>query len=132
MSKIILNQAEPSANLSMKIMNSVINYDRRRNRIRLITHSILSLVTFIALIPAVRYLLINLSESGFYSYFSLLISDSKYALIYFGDFIMSLTNSWPILASIIVLLITIALINSIRKIIIYSKFIITNDQPISL
>lgn len=126
------NHAEARADLVGQIMHRIELYEYRRNLARLITHSVLSLATGVALIPAISYMQNSLSESGFSSYLSLIISDGTHVFSYISDLILSLASSWPLPASILVLGVTVVFINSIRNITRYTKYLSINREfPIS-
>ncbi|MFA6554653.1 MAG: hypothetical protein WCS89_04085 [Candidatus Paceibacterota bacterium] len=126
---IKINQIEPSPKLAFSIMEKITKYETRHFRIRVALHSILTIGTSLAFIPTISYFGEGLSQSGFSSYMSLIISDSSYVMSHFGNLVLSVATSWPVLASIIVLGLTIILINSIRRIVQYSSALSFNHNP---
>ncbi len=118
MKKIIFQNSEKSSGKTVDlIMSRIEHYESRRYWSRIFIHSTLVVGTGYSLFPATKLLVANLTDSGFFSYLSLIFSDGKYVTDYIGDLMLTLANSLPITASIIVLGALIIFINSFKKIV---------------
>jgi hypothetical protein len=118
MKKIIFHPNEKVRDTAVdSVMLRINHYESRRYWSRIFIHSALVLVTGYSLFPATKLLISNLTDSGFFSYFSLIFSDGTYVTNYIGDLMLTLANSLPITASIIVLGALIIFINSFKKIV---------------
>lgn len=118
MTKIILTESNKiGQNVIDAIMADISHYESRKYWIKVSLHVFLATGTGYALFPTTKLLITNLNDSGFVSYFSLIFSDGKYVLGYIGDLALTLANSLPINASIVVISILIIFLRSLKKII---------------
>lgn len=117
-----LHLHEPPHELVRLIATRVAREQQKRARLRLGIMSVLSLSSLITLIPALRYLIQGIEQSGFYQYISLAFSDGNIALYYWKEFTLSLAESLPLVATIATLSILFTLLLSIR-------FVARNIRP---
>lgn len=86
-------EADPA--LVSNICQNVILRNKRSAILRLWGFSITSLVSFVALIPAWKALLNDLTQSGLYEYLSLAFSNSGSVLSYWKEFTLSIAEALP-------------------------------------
>ena len=92
-----------------------IEYEKMRiARIRLILFSGAVFGSCIVLIPAFRYAAQDFYQSGFYQYFSLLLSDRAIVMTYWKDFVMSLAESLPFFSATAMLTLFFAFLGSLK------------------
>lgn len=89
--------------------------ERRTARVRVVLFGVLSVVSLAALIPALQYAGQQFYASGFYDYATLLFSDSSLALTYWREFGLSLTESIPSLALLLLIPIVALLLWSLKR-----------------
>ncbi len=94
---------EENFNLGKNIWLTLIKREKRNTQIKLWSFASMGFVSIIGLIPAIKILLTDLSQSGFYEYLSLAFSDSGLILSIWREFIFSLAESLPILSVIFTL-----------------------------
>ena len=102
------------SNLEETVWSSIAASERRGAKLRLWIFSLLGLVSLGGLVPAVSVLLNNLTQSGFYEYFSLIFSDSGAVLASWKEFIFSLAESLPLLSIIYTLSLIFVFFLSLR------------------
>ncbi len=133
MSKIIFtdNQYSPRTQIET-VMSKIAIYERRRITFKFSIHSSIIALAGTSLVYATNYLILNMKDSGFIDYISLIFTDSQIVFNYIGDFILSLASSWPIFATILVVGTLLIFINSIAKTFQYYSYLsINNKQSIS-
>lgn len=89
--------------------------ERRAARIRMTIFGILSLVSLAALVPALQYTAEQFYVSGFYDYTKLIFSDSSLVVTYWREFGLSLVDSLPSLALLLLIPIVALLIWSLKR-----------------
>ncbi len=82
------------------VVSRIHHYRTIRARIYLTAHIALVAVTIASLIPAIQYVTIEATHSGFMQYISLLVSDSSSIISNWKDFSLLIAESLPILGSI--------------------------------
>ena len=109
-----------------RILRSVIcrveQFEITRSHRKSVVYMVVSLVAFFTLVPAIYYILVSSSQSGFGSYISLIASDSTYMIQNWKEHSLSIVSSLPItgvMASLLVLLITMY---TMRRTIRYSEY----------
>ena len=98
------------------VMHRLAQAERRAARMRLGLSSVVALGSFLALIPVVEYTLEQFAASGFYTYLSLLFSDSSIVLTFWHEFALSLIESLPSLALALLIPLTVVLVWSVRRV----------------
>lgn len=88
----------PPAELENIIFTRIREEARRSARMRFIGTTLLSLGSFISLIPSFMYFMQNIRTSGFYDYLSLFFSDTATLASYWKEFSLSLAESLPFFA----------------------------------
>ena len=121
--KIRINFIEPRNNLYVFILGKIEQEKKRMAKIRLIYTSIIGVVSLAGSIPVLQYFLEELARSGFYQYFSLILSDGGTALTYWKEFSLSLVESLPVLG-------TTALLTILFILLVVSNFIIKDYRTI--
>jgi len=101
-------------NLSEKIINRIEFVERRSAKMRLVFFGALAVASVVAFIPALKYLINDLNNSGFYQYLSLVFSDSGIILASWKEFSLSLAESLPIFSTIIFLATIFIFLESIK------------------
>jgi len=117
-----LNRLEPPQFLMGNILAAIEIKKRRAARLRLALFGSFALASLTALIPAVQYFIAEISQSGFYQYFSLLFSDWNLVITYWNDFVLSLAEALPVLAITSVLSAVFVFLGSLRLAVNQIKF----------
>jgi hypothetical protein len=112
---VLFKETDPPERLYGAISARIHELERRSAALRLGLFSVVALLSGIALVPAVQYALGQLYTSGFYDYFSLLFSDSSFVLAYPREFVLSLAESLPSIAVLLLIPIVFALVWSLRR-----------------
>lgn len=91
-----LAQREVPAGLFKKVMDGIYQAQRRRViRYRLVLFSAGIIGSVVAFIPVFGMVQADFNGSGFFSFFSLIFSDSGVVMAYWQNFFMSLLESFP-------------------------------------
>lgn len=115
--KVINKDNQKLSNEIIDLVNTRINKHKRFIQVRdYIIHSTISLVAIVALIPSLQNLYTNLEKSGFFSFISVVFTDSQAILEIFNDFILAVAYSIPLSSMFFAGVIFIIFINSTRKI----------------
>jgi len=122
-------QVEPSQKIALCVMEKIEKYESKHCKVRMFLHGSLIIGSSLALIPTLSYLSSSLSQSGFNSYLSLILSDGAYVYSHLGELVLSIATSWPLPASILILGIAIIFTNSLRRIFQYSEELSHNYNP---
>lgn len=107
---------QPSSGLLSTILNRI-QYEQQRLSVQrhLIFFSSGTIGSIIALAFGTNMLIANSTESGFISFLSLLFSDSKVMLTYWQNIGFALLETLPTTGVIILLVATLVLLGSIKK-----------------
>jgi hypothetical protein len=89
--------------------------ERRTARMHTALFSVLSIVFLVASVPALQYAGQQFYASGFYDYLALLFSDSSLVLTYWREFGLSLMESLPSLALLLLIPIVAMLLWSLKR-----------------
>ncbi len=76
-----------------------------------------TLASVAVLVPVLQYTSEQLYSSGFYEYLSFMASDRSLALTYWREFSLSLVESLPSIALLLLLPVVVALVYSLRKLV---------------
>ena len=87
---------EPSPILASTVWDAIIARDKRVIRFKLWIFSFMGFASLLGLVPVFKILLNDLTQSGFYEYFSLIFSDGGSMLAYWKELFLSLAESLPI------------------------------------
>ncbi len=90
-------QVEPPYGLSRRIMSHIGETNRNALRVRFFTFIIMALGSSVVFVDMTVNLFTNLSQSGFYQYSSLLLSDGATIGLYWKQLGLSLLESLPLL-----------------------------------
>jgi len=124
------NLVEPPAGLFDKIMCRIEKEKKILTlRRRIIIFSFGLIGSAVAFIPAFAYARSGFVESGFYSFFSLLFSDTEIVLVYWENFAQSLLETLPVLG-LAVLLDTVAVFLESLKMLIRDLKIFYNSKQL--
>ncbi len=104
--EIFQSLASPRPRLALKgaIEQALMRRMRRGHRLQIFTMGLCSLLSFGALVPAMRLLLNEASISGFTSYVRLVVSDGSSALEVWRELLLSIAQTLPVMGFIAVLL----------------------------
>jgi hypothetical protein len=91
------------AKLRANILTRIGREEFRRARIYLFASATVGAVGVFGALLSIKYMLQGLSQSGFYNYFSLLISDPDMMLTYWREFALSIVESAPFIGITILL-----------------------------
>lgn len=114
---IYLQTVEPRSGLYGAVMQRIALARQRSARVRTALFSVLALASATLLVPAAQYAAEQFYASGFYDYLTLIISDRGFVLAYWQQFSLSLVESLPSLALLLLVPIVVALIYSLRRIV---------------
>jgi hypothetical protein len=117
-----LKVEEPPAHLFINILKQVEKNQRTYARNRFIFNTVALMVSVVALIPAVYFLISEMTQSGFYRYLMLIFSDSGIVANYWQNFGFLLLESLPVLSLTMVLAAFFGLFYFFRRILANSKF----------
>ena len=112
-----LQTVEPPKGLYAAILARVDLAKRRAAQMRAGLFGILALASGTLLVPALAYTSSQLYASGFYDYLSLISSDHSLVLTYWREFGLSLVESLPSLALLLLLPTVVALVWSLARLI---------------
>lgn len=112
-----LHTEEPKAGLYQAILERIAYARQRSARVRTALFGALALLSCVALVPAVQYAAEQFYASGFYDYLTLIASDRGFVLMYWRQFSLSLIESLPSLALLVLLPIAFALVYSLRRVV---------------
>ena len=113
----ILAATELPQGLYAAIMARIDTAKRRAAQIRAGLFGIVALASGAALVPALQYTANQLYASGFEDYLSLMLSDQGSVLTYWREFGLSLVESLPSLALLVLLPIAAALVWSVVRLV---------------
>ncbi len=116
---------EPENNLKDKIWQRIVIQNRRILYFKTVSFSILGISSLLALIPVVKILISDFTNSGFYEYLSLAFSKDGLFSSYSKEFIFSLAESLPtisIVASLSLLFLFFLSLKYIARQIINNKY----------
>lgn len=109
-----------------RILKSVIcrveQFEVKRSHRQSLAYKAICLLSVVALVPAIYFILQSSSKSGFGRYVSLLSSDSSYVFQNWREFLMSAASSLPITGSIAALLILFIIVTTVRRTVRYSEY----------
>jgi hypothetical protein len=108
---------EPPVGLYAAIMTRIDIAKRRSAQMRSGVCAAIALLSAAALVPVVEYTLNQLYTSGFYDYLSLMLSDNGSVVTYWREFGLSLLESLPSIALLLLLPIMVALIWSLVRLV---------------
>ncbi|MBP6858247.1 MAG: hypothetical protein KBC33_00230 [Candidatus Pacebacteria bacterium] len=112
---ISLEAPRPSVRLVGRIESRIVRARVMRNRARISFHGIVATGSIVMFITALQYTSAEASQSGFYDYASLLISDGKYLISSWKEVSVTMLESAPVMGAALSLGALIVLTNAIRR-----------------
>jgi hypothetical protein len=91
---------EADLDLPENVWQAVVLRDRCIARAKLWTFSVIGFISLVGLIPVLKALLSDFTQSGFSEYLSLAFSSSGLIITYWKDFLLLLAESLPVLSII--------------------------------
>jgi hypothetical protein len=91
---------EADSDLPENVWQAIVLRDRCIARVKLWTFSVIGFTSLIGLIPVLKALLSDFTQSGFYEYLSLAFSNGGSIITYWKDFLLLLAESLPVLSII--------------------------------
>jgi len=107
----------PPEKLYFSIVERVQAEQLARAKRRFVFFLITAIASLVALVPALQALISDYYRSGFYQYLSVIFSDSNLALTYWKDFLLLLTDAFPVTATGILLASIFVFVGSIRELV---------------
>jgi 3'-phosphoadenosine 5'-phosphosulfate sulfotransferase (PAPS reductase)/FAD synthetase len=99
-----INAPELPAGLFHKIIARIKEEHRLMSiRRRIFVFSSLSIISIVTLIPIFNWTHQSFSETGFFQFLSLIFTDTSVVLAYWKSFVMTLTESFPIISATVFL-----------------------------
>ncbi len=130
----ILFSKIPSEAPSQGLLNRIdqqINRSRiLQSRIRAVMFITFSCVAIIACIPIIQNMITAMTNSGFSTYMSLLVSDGGYIMSSWKEFGMTLAESFPVLGATAVIATALVFTYSLSRSLFYLKTIKTGNHPL--
>lgn len=117
----VLKEVEPPSRLSAAIRARIAEAARRSARTKTLWLGIASLVFGILLVPAVQYAGQELYASGFYEYASLFFSDSSSVLSAWRELSLSMIESLPSFALLLLLALAGGLVWLVRRMVMNAR-----------
>lgn len=111
----LFREIDPPRGLFSAILARIAQESRRAARFRLAMFSTVVVASGAALIPTLSYTMQEFRVSGFYDYVSLLFSDYTVASAHWQEISLSVVESLPSVAILLILSISITLIWSLRR-----------------
>ena len=109
-----------------RILRSVIcrveRFEVTRSHRKSVLYMVVSMVTLVALIPAIYYIYESISMSGFGQYFSLISSDGSYMLTNWQEFVLSMASSLPLTGAMVSLFILFVTMYAMRRTVNYEEY----------
>jgi len=128
----IMNSSRISTNMNKdndvcdRILRSVIcrveRFEVTRSHRKSVLYMVVSMVTLVALIPAIYYIYESISMSGFGQYFSLISSDGSYMLTNWQEFVLSMASSLPLTGAMVSLFILFVTMYAMRRTVNYEEY----------
>jgi hypothetical protein len=112
-----LQAVEPPQGLYAAVMTRIDAARRRTAQLRAGAFAALALISGAVLVPVAQYTAAQLYASGFYDYLSLALSDHSSVTTYWREFGLSLLESLPSLALLLLLPIVVALVWSLVRLV---------------
>ena len=112
-----LQTVEPPQGLYAAVIARIELAKRRAAQLRTGAFAIVALISSAVLVPVVQYTASQLYTSGFYDYLSLMLSDHSLVFAYWREFGLSLLESLPSLALLLLLPIAAALAWSLTRLV---------------
>ena len=113
----VLSITEPPAGLFEAIMARIDAAKRRGAQIRAALFGAATFLCALTLVPVLQYTAEQLYASGFYDYLSLVASDHSLVLTYWREFGLSLVESLPSLALLLLLPIAAGFVWSLYRLV---------------
>lgn len=117
-----LETPKPSSGLFNKIMQRI-DREERLLKYRIAVFSTLLLASIAALFPSLKIAANEFSQTGFTTFFSLLLSDANIVLTHDSSFVLALLESFPVLNVLYVLAALFLLLQSLKFLMYDIKFI---------
>ncbi|MFA6257569.1 MAG: hypothetical protein WC671_00985 [Candidatus Paceibacterota bacterium] len=115
---------EGNSDLTQDIWHTIIKREKRDTKIKFWAFASMGFTSFVGLVPAVKILINDFTQSGFYDYFSLLFSNSEVVFSYWKELGFSLAESLPTMSITLTLSLVFILILSLKNL---TKQIINNN-----
>lgn len=95
---LLQNKIAPQTGLADNIWQTIVRRQKYTARIKLLIFSLTGLLSLVGLIPALKTLLSDFAQSGFYEYLSLIFSNSGTVLTFWKELLLTLAESLPVLS----------------------------------
>ncbi len=120
-----MEMRKPPEGLKALILSSIKSAEYRRARLYLLISGVTFSGSVIGLVFAIKYLIQTLQLSEFYSYVTLIFSDTDVVLGFWKDILSSLAESFPVFIIVAVLTSILVLLASILVIVRNFKIALT-------
>lgn len=112
---ISLETPRPAAGLAGRIGSRIVRARIVRNRVRISLHGAVAAGSVVMFVTALQYTSAEASQSGFYDYVSLLVSDGKYLVSSWKEISVTILESAPVMGAAFSLGALIVLTNAVRR-----------------
>ncbi|MEN9912824.1 MAG: hypothetical protein RLY66_232 [Candidatus Parcubacteria bacterium] len=112
---ISLETPRPSRDLADRISTRIVRARIVKNRISVSLHGAVAVGSMVMFVTALQYTSTEASQSGFYDYMSLLVSDGRYLISSWKEVSITILESAPILGAALSVGTLIILTNAVRR-----------------
>lgn len=120
--RLHIDLLEPPETLLSSVLFRVEQEKAKYQKIRIWYCGIISVISFISLIPVVTYLLSDIFNSGFVQYLSIVLSDTSYVLLYWQDFTLLLADSFPAFSTLLIGILFLLMVSSVKFLFVPNRF----------
>jgi len=107
----------PPDRVCFQVMAMIERVQVKRCRLRTGINATLVVGAILVFIPVIHYWNQDVTQSGFVNYLSLIASDSGYIFSHWQDYALSIADSLPVSAGIMILALLVILANSLRRLV---------------
>ncbi len=116
-----MDKLQPSKELRSAVLSGLRQEERRRARVYLSISALVGIFSLAGLYASIRYVIEALYQSGFFTYLSLLFSDTSAVFAYWQEFAFSLAETLPFWGIVASLSMFGFLLISLRTIMLYAR-----------
>lgn len=114
-------EAEAMDRLCDSVMRRVKAIEIIRLKIRTAVFGALAILALLAFVPVIIYLLRQASSSGLFDFASLFASDTSYMIGHFQGALLPITDTLPVMSSILMIALALICLHSLRRFIAYRR-----------
>ena len=108
---------EPETGINERIFKSITKKERQLYQLKLATFSVIGISSLATLVPIIKILINDFTNSGLYEYSSLIFSNTESMFTLGKEYLLIIAESMPILSITLTLSVLFIFILSIKKIV---------------